>query len=167
MMMSRILVSLRVAATPERAFCVFVHDIGAWWRPNGLFGFTTRPPGVLAFEPELGGRFTETFGDGEVFEIGRIIAWEPGVLLAFTWRQASFAPDQVTQVEVRFDPIGEETRVTVEHIGWDTIPQDHVARHRLPDAVFLRRHAEWWQLLLAAMAQSTTPFRRPVTTPQL
>ena len=156
MMTSRILVSLRVAATPDRAFCVFVHDIGAWWRPNGLFRFTTRSPGVLTFEPKLGGRFTETFGDGEVFEIGRITAWEPGVLLAFTWRQASFAPDQVTQVEVRFDPIGEDTRVTVEHIGWDTIPQDHAARHRFPDAVFLRPHAEWWQLLLAAMAQSTS-----------
>jgi uncharacterized protein YndB with AHSA1/START domain len=167
MMGPRILVSLRVAATPERAFCVFVHHIGAWWRPNGLFRFTTQSPGVLAFEPELGGRFTETFGDGEVFEIGRITAWEPGVLLAFTWRQASFAPDQVTQVEVRFDPIGEETRVTVEHIGWDTIPQDHAARHRFPDVVFLRRHAEWWQLLLAAMAQSTTPFGRPVTSSQL
>ena len=164
---SRILVSLRVPASPERAFSVFVHDIGAWWRPNGLFRFTTRSPGVLAFEPELGGRFTETFGDGEVFEIGRITAWEPGARLAFTWRQASFAPDQVTQVEVRFDPIGDETRVTVEHIGWDAIPQHHAARHRFPDAVFLRRHAEWWQSLLAAMAQSTTPFRRPVTMSQL
>jgi hypothetical protein len=52
-----------------------------------------------------------------------------GARLAFTWRQASFAPDQVTRVEVRFDPVGDETRVTVEHIGWDTMPQDHVARH--------------------------------------
>jgi hypothetical protein len=164
MMASRILVSLRVAATPERASCVFVDDIGGWWRPNGLLLFTTQSPSVLAFEPGLGGRFTETFGNGEVFEIGRITAWEPGVRLTFTWRQASFAPDQVTQVEVRFDPIGDQTRVTVEHIGRDTIPQDRVACHRFSDAVFLWRHAEWWQLLLAAMAQSTTPFRRPVKT---
>jgi uncharacterized protein YndB with AHSA1/START domain len=167
MMASRILVSLRVAATPERAFCVFVDDIGSWWRPNDLFLFTTQSPGVVAFEPGLGGRFTETSGDGEVFEIGRITAWEPGSRLAFTWRQASFAPDQVTQVEVRFDPVGDQTRMTVEHIGWDTVPQDHVARHRFPDAVFLRRHAEWWQSLLAEVAQSTTPFRRPVKTSQL
>jgi uncharacterized protein YndB with AHSA1/START domain len=167
MITSRILVSLRVAATPERAFSVFVRDIGAWWRPNDLFRFTTRSPGVLAFEPEPGGRFTETFDDGEVFEIGRITTWEPGTRLAFTWRQASFAPDQVTQVEVRFDPIGDETRVTVEHIGWDTIPLDHVARHRFPDAVFLRRHAEWWQLLLAAMRQSASPFRQPMKTSQV
>lgn len=158
-MTSRVLVSLRVAATPERAFSVFVHDIGTWWRPNELFRFTPRSPGILAFEPGPGGRFTESFADGETFEIGRITAWEPGVRLAFTWRQASFSPVQVTRVEVRFEPAGAETRVTIEHFGWDTIPQDHVARHRFPNAIFLRRHAEWWQVLLAAMAQAA-----PITT---
>jgi hypothetical protein len=96
-MTSRVLVSLRVAATPERAFGVFVHNISAWWRPNGLFRFTTRSPGMLAFESKLGGRFTETFRTGEVLEIGRITVWEPSTRVAFTWRQASFAPDQVTQ----------------------------------------------------------------------
>ena len=155
-MTSRVLVSLRVSATPERAFGVFVDDIGAWWRPNGLFRFTALSPGVLAFEPRLGGRFTETSGTGEVFEIGRITVWEPGLRVAFTWRQASFTPEQVTRVEVRFEPVGDETRVTVEHFGWDTVPQEHVARHGFPDAIFLRRHAEWWQSLLAAMARSVS-----------
>ncbi len=157
-MTSRVLVSLRVAAPPARAFDVFTREIAAWWRPNGLFAFTRHSTdgapggeaGILAFEPHLGGRFTETFADGHVFEIGRIEAWEPGRRLAFTWRQASFAPDQITRVEVRFEAIGESTRVTVEHFGWDSLPQDHVARHGFPDAVFLQRHGEWWQALLAA-----------------
>lgn len=149
-MTSRVLVSLRVAATPARAFAVFTGDIGLWWRPNGLFRFTPRAPGILAFEPGPGGRLTETLADGEIFEIGRITAWEPPARLVFTWRQASFAPDQMTQVELRFEPIGAETRVTVEHRGWDTVPQDHAARHRFPETVFLRRHAEWWQGLLAS-----------------
>lgn len=149
-MTSRVLVSLRVAATPARAFAVFTGDIGLWWRPNGLFQFTPRAPGILAFEPGPGGRLTETLADGEIFEIGRITAWEPPARLVFTWRQASFAPDQMTQVELRFEPIGGETRVTVEHLGWDTVPQDHIARHRFPETVFLRRHAEWWQGLLAS-----------------
>ena len=152
-MSSRILVALRVRANPKRAFDVFVNEIGAWWQPNGLFQFTPRSPGSVAFEPRLNGRMTETWPDGEVFEIGKIIAWEPGVKLAFTWRQASFSPDQLTHVIVRFEPIGEETRVTVEHSGWDTVPQDHVARHHFPDAVLLRRHGEWWQVLLASVAQ--------------
>jgi len=147
---ARILVSLRVTATPGRAFRVFTREIGTWWQPNELFRFTAGPPGRLAFEEGEGGRLTETGASGEVFEIGRITAWEPGVRLAFTWRQASFAPSQQTRVEVRFEPLGEETRVSVEHHGWESIPQGHVARHGFPDAVFMRRHGEWWQGLLAA-----------------
>jgi uncharacterized protein YndB with AHSA1/START domain len=150
-MSSRILVALRVPATPARAFQAFTAEIGQWWRPNQLFQFTPRAAGTLAFEPGEGGRFTETAADGEVFEIGRITAWQPGARLAFTWRQASFAPGQVTTVEVRFEAVGSETRVTVEHRGWETVPQEHVARHTFPDAVFLQRHGEWWQALLASL----------------
>ncbi len=149
-MTSRVLVGLRVRATPARAFEVFVREIGAWWRPNDLFRFTPRGAGRLAFEPGPGGRLTETQADGAVFEVGRITAWEPGARLAFTWRQASFARDQSTQVEVHFEAVGTETRVTVEHRGWDSVPPEHVARHGFPDAIFLQRHGEWWQVVLAA-----------------
>jgi uncharacterized protein YndB with AHSA1/START domain len=142
------MVSLRVRAPPARAFAAFTAEISAWWRPNAMFRFHGGPPGTLAFEPGEGGRFTETLPDGQVFEIGRITAWQPGVRLAFSWRQASFAPGQTTNVEVRFDPVGDETRVTVEHHGWETVPQAHVARHTMPDTLFLRRHGEWWQALL-------------------
>ena len=155
-MTSRIVIAIRVAATPQRAFDVFTQEIGAWWRPNTLFRFTPRSPGVLAFEPSAGGRFTETLANGKVFEIGRITVWERGVCLAFTWRQATFAPEQCTDVDVRFEPVGGETRVTVTHTGWDSVPQEHVARHTMPDAVFLRRHAEWWQALLTSYRQRMT-----------
>jgi len=106
----------------------------------------------VAFEPRLGGRFTERFPDGEMFEIGRITDWQPGERLAFTWRQRDFGPDQETRVEVRFEPVDAETRVTVTHTGWDSVPQTHVARHGFPDAIFLQRHGGWWQALLQAMA---------------
>ena len=76
-MTSKVYVALRVKAAPERAFAAFVQEIGAWWRPNGLFQTTPRAPGVLAFELGEGGRLTETLESGKVFEIGRISAWEP------------------------------------------------------------------------------------------
>jgi uncharacterized protein YndB with AHSA1/START domain len=148
---SRVLVALRVAATPQRTFDAFVDDIAEWWTPNGLFRFTPRGTGRLAFEPGPTGRLTETQPDGEVFEIGRIKIWEPAARLVFSWRQASFGPDQDTEVHVRFEPVGDQTRVTVEHFGWDTVPPEHVAKHRFPEQVFLQRHAEWWQTLLAAL----------------
>ncbi|MBV8773091.1 MAG: ATPase, partial [Deltaproteobacteria bacterium] len=109
-MTSHILVSIRVAATPARSFEVFTREIGAWWRPNGLFRFTRKSPGQLKFEPGLGGRLIEILPDGDIFEIGRITAWESGVRLAFNWRQETFGPGQLTRVEVRFEPVGDETR---------------------------------------------------------
>jgi uncharacterized protein YndB with AHSA1/START domain len=150
-MSSRVLVALRVSASPERAFEAFTAEVAQWWRPNLLFQLTPRSPGVVAFEGGLGGRFIETLPNGKVFEIGRITAWEPGVRLAFGWRQATFAPDQNTEVEVRFEAVGEETRITVEHRGWDSVPAAHVARHGFPDAVFLRRCAEWWTTQLRGL----------------
>ena len=149
-MNSKVLVSLRVKAPADRAFAAFVNDIGAWWQANPMFAFTPRDPGVLAFEPGEGGRLTETLASGKVFEIGKIRAWEPPRRLVFGWRQAAFAADQDTEVEIRFETVGEETRVTVEHTGWDSVPAAHVARHGFPNQLFLTRHAEWWQALLAS-----------------
>jgi hypothetical protein len=149
-MASRIIVSLRVKATPSRAFDVFTRDIGAWWQPNELFRFTPRSPGRIALEAGEGGRFTEMLANGKIFEIGRVVVWEPGVRLALSWRQASFAPDQMTRVDVSFEPVGDETRITVTHTGWDSVPAEHVARHSFPDAIFLHRHGEWWRRLLAS-----------------
>ena len=147
---SRVMVAIRVKASPERAWGAFVGEVGVWWRANPLFAFTPRDPGVLAFEPGEGGRLTTTLASGKVFEIGRIRAWEPPRRLVFGWRQATFAENQDTEVEVRFDVVGDETRVTVEHAGWDSVPAAHVARHGFANALFLTRHGEWWRSLLGS-----------------
>lgn len=154
-MTSSVLVALRIAAPPERVFQAFTEEISAWWRPSELFRFTPRAPGVLAFEPGVGGRFTETLANGHVFEIGRITRWAPPHRLGFTWRQATFAPGVMTNVDVRFDPVGErETRVTVEHEGWSALPREHAAKHGMEDSYFLRRHGDWWRALLMSLSQN-------------
>jgi len=86
---SRVQVSVRVSAAPQRAFDVFTRDIALWWRPNSLFQFTPQGAGRLSFEGGVDGRLIETQTDGSVFEVGRVTAWEPGVRLAFGWTQAS------------------------------------------------------------------------------
>lgn len=68
----------------------------------------------------------------------------------FEWRQEGFAPDQATEVHVHFEPVGEETRVTVEHFGWDGIPRESAARHGFPLEATQARLAEWWGVLLRA-----------------
>lgn len=153
--MSAVIVSLRVAATPAEAFDVFTQEIGLWWRPNGLFQLTPRGDGVLGFESQE--RLITTLPNGKIFEIGKVTAWAPGEMLAFTWRQAAFTPEQQTSVIVRFEPVGEETRVTVEHRGWDSIPQAHVARHGFPLMVFQQRQAGHWRALLASFSARLPP----------
>jgi hypothetical protein len=152
-MSSRVLVSLRVPVDPLSAFDVFTREIGSWWRSNGLFALTAEGDGTLAFEPRPGGRLWTVLASGAQFEIGRISMWEPGERLVFSWRQATFAPEQVTEVEVRFVGVGEETRISVEHRAWDTIPQCHVARHGFPEAATLQHVASWWRASLHALNQ--------------
>lgn len=151
-MSSKILVALRIAASPETVFDAFTNDIALWWRPNTLLSFTPRSPGVMAFEDD---RLVERLASGRVFEVGKVSVWERGARLVFGWRQASFAPGMDTEVEVRFEPVDDGTRVTVEHRGWDTVPAENVARHTFPNAVFLQRHGEWWRALLAGLAART------------
>jgi uncharacterized protein YndB with AHSA1/START domain len=153
---SRVLVALRVPAGAERAFSAFTEQIGEWWNPNGLFQFTDGRNGNLSFEPGLGGRLVETYPDGESFVVGHIRVWDPPRRLVLTWRHASFTDDQETELHVRFDEVDghqDQTRVTVEHFGWDTIPAGHAARHGFPLATFQLRFAEWWRMLLEGLAR--------------
>jgi uncharacterized protein YndB with AHSA1/START domain len=150
-MTSSVMVALRVPVEPARAFEAFTREIASWWQPNRLFQITPHGDGELAFEPGAGGRLVTRLGNGEIFEIGRISVWEPGKRLVFAWRQASFSPDQATEVEVLFEPVGEETRVSIAHKAWDTIPQGHVARHGFPEQVTLQRVADGWRASLGML----------------
>ena len=151
-MTSKVYVALRVKATPERAFQAFVEEIGAWWRPNMLFQTTPRP-GLLSFEPGEGGRLIETRAGGKVFEIGTIRVWEPPQRLVFSWRQANFPAELHTEVEVGFEAVGDETRVSVEHRGFDQVPAESAARHRFPDQYLLMRLADFWRGQIAAVGE--------------
>lgn len=148
--MSAVIVSLRVPASPEEAFDVFTDEIGVWWRPNALFQITPRGDGTLHFDASE--HLVTTLPNGKTFEIGRVHVWLRGERLAFSWCQASFGPDRATEVDIRFEAIGDETRVTVEHRGWDTIPQDHAARHGFPLQMIQMRLAEHWRAELSELS---------------
>ena len=151
-MTAAVIVSLRIAAPPLRVFEAFTNDIAQWWVQNPLFMLTPRGDGALRFEPGEGGRLVTTLANGVEFEVGRITIWQPGERLALRWRQATFAADQSTELDVRFEAVGEETRVTVEHRGWDSISRAHVARHGFELMLFQRRQADHWRALLASLS---------------
>ena len=91
------------------AFRIFTEEIDGWWR---------RGPAYRAHEGAM------RFDDGRLLEgaetIGRVVAWEPGVRLELEWNAWGFRAGEVTTVEIRFEAIGDGTRVTVEHRGWQS-----------------------------------------------
>ena len=159
-MTSRVVVSIRVPCSPAQAFDIFTQEISAWWTDSDLFRFTPRSPGVLAFEPPSpsgdGGRLVERLPNGRTFEIGPIRLWERGARLVVGWRQANFGPEHATEVDVRFEAVGAETRVSVEHRGWDTVPQDHLARHGFPLQLTNQRQGEQWRAGLERIKSRAT-----------
>lgn len=150
-MTAAVIVSIRVRAAPSEAFRAFTEDIGEWWRSDPLFRLTPGGDGYLRFEPGPAGRLIARLANGHEFEVGRITVWKPGERLVLSWRQATFTAEQSTELDVRFEAIDADTRVTVEHRGWQAIPEDHAARHGFELMLFQRRLAEHWRQLLAAL----------------
>ena len=132
-------------------------EIGQWWRPNGLFQFTEGRTGTLAFEPgpeRAAGR--DLRRRRRRSSIGHVRVWEPPHRLVVSWRQASFADDQETELHVRFEdvdaPAARPASPSSTSAG-TRIPAEHAARHGFPLASFQLRFAEWWQELLAGIAE--------------
>lgn len=113
--------SIWVARSPETSFKVFCEDIGEWW-PGGFGGKDSK----LSLAREVGGRFLEKRADGAEYEIGRVTAYRPPSIVAFTFRAPSW--DITTQVEIRFSAEAGGTRVELEHSGWELSAKTRDAR---------------------------------------
>jgi uncharacterized protein YndB with AHSA1/START domain len=150
---AKVMVAVTVDADPAAAFDLFTQEVDAWWRHGPKYRFRGKRSGTMRFEPGVGGRLVEVYDDaaGELYEVGKILAWEPGSRLAFEWRGPNYRPGQVTTVEVRFIAAATGTRVVVEHSGWETLPAGHPARHGMDDVPFLHSMAGWWQEQLGSL----------------
>jgi uncharacterized protein YndB with AHSA1/START domain len=140
-----------VAADPRRTFALFTDDVDVWWRRGPRYRFGGAREGRMRF---TGGRLVEELDGGEVYEVGRVSVWEPGARLVFGWRGRGFAPDETTEVEVRFEPVSGGTRVTVEHRGWARLAKDHPERHGLRGRAFVDMIGLWWADQATSLRQS-------------
>lgn len=150
----RVRASVLVRVPPREAFVLFTEHIDAWWKRGARFRHAGARSGLIHLEPRVGGRLFESFDTtaGErVVEVGRVLAWEPPVRLAFSWRNEAFTPQQTTTVEVSFEATASGTQVSVVHRGWDGIPPDHPVRHGEDVRAFLRTMGLWWGEQLASL----------------
>ena len=84
--------------------------------------------GRLRWQRTLGSRWKPGWAgasskrtDGTEYEIGRLTAYQPPRVVAFTFRAPSWEVE--TQVEIRFVAEGDRaTRVELEHRGWNREP---------------------------------------------
>jgi uncharacterized protein YndB with AHSA1/START domain len=149
-------VSVRIGVSPADAFAVFTEEIDLWWRRGLRFRASGRCVGTLVLEARPGGCLFERFdtaGTPQIVEVGRITTWEPPSRLVFEWRNLNFAPDEKTEVEVRFDASESGTIVTVEHRGWSALRAGHPARHGLEGPAFSRMIGLWWGDLMTALRE--------------
>lgn len=116
--------TVEVAADPAAAFRIFTEEIDAWYQRGPHSWNDPRRAVGIRFEAGVGGRWLEVWdaASGEGFEIGRILAWEPGRRLLLSYRSVHLPADPLTEIEVRFDPMAGGTRVRLEHRGWDRLP---------------------------------------------
>lgn len=152
-MSTSVSVAITLAVPPDEAFRLFTEEVDQWWQRGPKFRFRPRAQGRMCFEPGEGGRLIEIYDEEarDIYEIGRILVWEPGVRLVFEWRGPNFSKGEVTEVDIRFRAHAEGTRIVLEHRGWEVLPSDHPARHSLANTPFLGIRAGWWQEQLTAL----------------
>jgi uncharacterized protein YndB with AHSA1/START domain len=114
--------AVTVAASPERAFDVFTAGFASWWPP----GHSLIEGGYEAayIEPHVGGRWYERSTTGVECVWGRVLTYEPPHRIVLSWEldgefEVDPDPARATEVEVRFTPEGDGTRVELEHRGFE------------------------------------------------
>jgi uncharacterized protein YndB with AHSA1/START domain len=111
--------TIRVQASPERAFAVFTDDFDSWWPRTHHIGKSPMTKAII--EAKVGGRCYSQQVDGTDCDWGTILVWEPPHRFVMAWQiqgDWTYQPDlaQSSEVEVRFtsEPDG-YTRVDLEH----------------------------------------------------
>jgi uncharacterized protein YndB with AHSA1/START domain len=122
--LAKLIRTIEVGVDPETAFEAFTGEIAEWYR-GGPHSWNDPQRAVgIRFDPGVGGRLLELYEEGEPYVMGTVTAWEPGSRLVFEWHSVFLPPvDPPTEVEVRFEPIAEGTRVVLEHRGLERLPE--------------------------------------------
>ena len=108
--------SVTVACSPEQAFELFTVRKTEWW-PYESHAASGEKPEEVVYEPRVGGRVYDRLSDGSENQWATVLAWEPPHRVALEWNVNPENPP--TELEVRFTPEGDGTRVDLEHRGWE------------------------------------------------
>jgi uncharacterized protein YndB with AHSA1/START domain len=116
--------SITVASPVDRAFATFTEGIESWWPADthsvGAYDDQVETEEIVFVGGE-DGRLYERLSDGRECNWGEILVWEPPSRIVLTWHPGYDDPAEFTELELRFSPDGELTRVDLEHRGWERL----------------------------------------------
>jgi uncharacterized protein YndB with AHSA1/START domain len=136
--------TVTVAASLERAFEVFTEKIATWW-PLERHSLGKSKTKDVVLEGREGGRVYEVIDGGEEGYWATVTAWEPPRRLALSWKVNPNAAAP-TEIEVRFTPEGEHTRVDLVHTGFERLGEDAQEGSK--------SYSEGWQFILGRYSEA-------------
>jgi uncharacterized protein YndB with AHSA1/START domain len=113
--------TVTVDCAVEEAFRVFTAEAQSWW-PTDTHSIFADDVKEIVFEEREGGEVYEVSAGGEKGHWATVLSWEPPNRLVLAWNILERDP-AATELEVRFLPDGGQTRVELEHRGWDAVPE--------------------------------------------
>jgi uncharacterized protein YndB with AHSA1/START domain len=122
--------AVTVDCSVEEAFRIFTTDALSWWPTHGhsIHGKVSD----IVFEPRAGGEVYELSESGERGHWATVLDWDPPGRLVLAWE---VSPGVLgTEVEVRFLPSDAQTRVELEHRGWERVAELDIEKRDSYDA---------------------------------
>ncbi len=121
-MLDPIIKTIEVPCSQEKAFAVFVNEMGSWWpldkRSMSMMS-GGKPAKSLRIEPKQGGKIVEIGHDDTEHLWGTITSLDPHDLIAMDFHMGLPA-DNASLVEVRFSALeNERTQVELTHSNWE------------------------------------------------
>lgn len=115
--------SYDVRLSPAEAFALFTDDLALWW-PVARHSLSAQADGslpmALVFHGGASGRIEETQITGATGQWARVTDWAPPHGLTLRWTMGR-PETEATTVQLRLDPAGRGTRMTLIHGGWDAL----------------------------------------------
>jgi len=146
--------SVSVPLDQQAAFKLFTSGIDTWW-PGATFSVSAegnKPPRKIQFASHKDGLITEETHDGKTVTWGKVLAYDSGKYLAFSWYPGK-TEAEATMVTVTFTPHDGGTRCDLQHGGFDVLGP-------MADAVSTSYLSGWDMVLgclVAAADQTSAP----------
>ena len=121
MVLDPIIKTIEVPCSQEKAFGVFVNEMGSWWPldKRSMSMKNGKPAKSLSIEPKQGGKIVEIGHDDTEHLWGTIKSYDPHDSISMDFHMGLPA-ENASHVEVRFTALeNERTRVELTQSNWE------------------------------------------------